>query len=143
MIAYADTGFLVSLYVSDVHSAAATALVKSNPVFFLTRLLETEFVNALELRVFRKELTPREARLVQDQFLHDQAAGVFRSEPISAEVWENALILARRHSAVVGARTLDILHVATALVLKPDVFFTFDKRQRAVAKAEHLRVLPS
>jgi hypothetical protein len=32
--------------------------------------------------------------------------------------------------------------VATALILKPDVFFTFDNRQRRLAKAERLRVVP-
>ena len=142
MIAYADTGFLMSLYASDANSAVATASVKSNPIFFLTRFLEIEFLNALELRVFRKELTTREVRLVHDQFLHDQAAGVFRSEPLGAEVWENALILARRHSAVLGTRTLDLLHIATALVLKPDVFYTFDQRQRSAATAERMHVLP-
>jgi len=38
-------------------------------------------------------------------------------------------------------RTLDVLHVATALLLTPDVFYTFDGRQ--LARGEGLRVLPS
>lgn len=143
MIAYADTGFLVSLYGQDAHSAAASVLVRSKPVFILTCLGETEFTNAVELRVFRKEWTRREARSVHEQFLQHQAAGVFRSEPLGSEVWEKALILSRRHSSILGARTLDLLHVATALVLRPDVFYTFDERQRKVAKAEQLRVLPA
>ena len=143
MIAYADTGFLVSLYGQDAHSATATALVSSKPVFILTCLGETEFTNAIELRVFRKEWTRREARSVHEQFLQHQAAGVFRMEPLGSQVWEKALLLSHRHSAILGARTLDLLHVATALVLRPDVFYTFDDRQRKVAKAEHLRVLPT
>ena len=142
MIAYADTGFLVSLYGQDDHSALATALVRSNPVFILTSLIEAEFTNAVELRVFRKEWTRREARLVHEHFLQHQAAGVFRMEPLSSEVWEKALILSRRHSAKLGTRTLDLLHVAAALILRPDVFYTFDKRQRKLAKVQRLRVLP-
>lgn len=51
--------------------------------------------------------------------------------------------LSRRHSARVGARMLDVLHVASALDLKPDAFLTFDERQRKLAKAEGLRVLPA
>jgi predicted nucleic acid-binding protein len=143
LIAYADTGFLVSLYGQDDHSAAATALVKPKPVFLLTSLGEAEFTNAVELQVFRGHWTRREARLVQEQFLRHQAAGVFRVEPLGPEVWEKALILSRRHSAKLGTRTLDLLHVAAALVLSPDVFFTFDERQRKLAKAERLRVLPA
>ena len=143
MIAYADTGFLVSLYGQDAHSEVATALVSSKPIFLLTSLGEMEFTNAIELRVFRKEWARREARAVLELFLQHQAATVFRLEPFSPEIWEKALSLSRRHSALLGTRTLDILHVASALVFKPDVFYTFDERQAKVAKAERLRVLPA
>ena len=143
MIAYADTGFLVSLYGQDAHSDAATALVKSKPVFILTPLGEAEFTNAVELRLFRKEWTRAEARSVHESFLQHQAAGVFRVEPIGSDVWEKALVLSRRYTAKFGARTLDLLHVVAALVLKPDAFYTFDKRQRKLARAERLRVLPA
>ena len=143
MIAYADTGFLVSLYGQDDHSATATALVKSRPVLILTPLGEAEFTNAIELRVFRNEWTRREARFVHEHFLQHQAAGVFRMESLSSEAWEKALILSRRYSAKLGTRTLDLLHVAAALVLKPEVFYTFDMRQHKLARAERLRVLPA
>jgi predicted nucleic acid-binding protein len=143
LIGYADTGFLVSLYGQDDHSPAATALVRSKPVFILTVLGEAEFTNALELRIFRKEWTRREARSVYEVFLQHQAAGVFRPEPLSPEIWEKAQVLARRHSARLGTRTLDLLHVASALILRPDAFYTFDKRQRNLANAEQLRVLPT
>lgn len=143
MIAYADTGFLVSLYGDDDHSAVAAALVKARPVFTLTPLGDAEFTNAVQLRVFRKEWTRREARLVQEQFLWHQAAGVFRIEPLGTEVWDKALVLSHRHSAKLGTRTLDLLHVAAALALKPDVFYTFDVRQRKLAKAERLHILPA
>lgn len=143
MIVYADTGFLVSLYGQDDHSAAATALVKSKPIFILTALGEAEFSSALELRVFRKEWTRQEARSVRDLFLQHQADGVFRPAPLGSEIWEKALALARRHSSKLGTRTLDLLHVASALTLKPDGFYSFDERQRKLAKAEQLRVLPA
>jgi predicted nucleic acid-binding protein len=143
LIVYADTGFLVSLYGQDDHSAAATALVRSKPVFILTALGEAEFTNALELRVFRKEWRRQEARSVRELFLRHQAAGIFRAEPLTSEVWEKALLLARSYSAKLGTRTLDLLHVASVLILRPDVFYTFDKRQRKLAKVERLRVLPA
>jgi predicted nucleic acid-binding protein len=117
--------------------------MSSRPVLLLTALGEAEFTNALELQVFRKQWTRREARLVREQFLQHVGAGVFRIEPLVPEVWEKALILARRHSAKLGTRTLDLLHVAAALVLRPDVFYTFDKRQRKLAEAERLRVRPA
>ena len=143
MIAYADTGFLVSLYGQDNHSATASALIKSKPVFLLTPLGELEFANALQLQVFRRQWTRRQARLVQEQFAQHQALGVFRAEPLGPEIWAKALTLSRRLSAKLGTRTLDVLHVAAALLLKPDVFYSFDERQRKLARAERLRVLPA
>jgi predicted nucleic acid-binding protein len=68
---------------------------------------------------------------------------VFRLAPLGSEVWEKALALARRHSSKLGTKTLDLLHVASAIHLKPDVFYSFDKRQRKLAKAERLRTLPA
>ncbi len=143
MTAYADTGFLISLYAEDADSAKATALVKTKPVFILTPLVEAEFTNAVELRVFRKQWTRREADAVREHFLRDQGAGVFQMEPFDSDVWQTALNLSRRYTARLGVRTLDLLHVAAAAVLKPDAFYTFDERQRRLAKAERLPVLPS
>lgn len=143
MIAYADTGFLVSLYGRDDHSPTAAALVKARPVFLLTPLVEAEFTNALELRVFRNQWTAREARLVRDNFLAHAATGVFQREDLTPEIWEKALLLARRHSAKLGTRTLDVVHVATAAALHAEAIYTFDQRQRKLAKSVQLRILPA
>ena len=142
MIAYADTGFLISLYSQDSNSAAASAVVKQQPVFLLTFLGEAEFTNAIELQVFRKQWTRREARLVRQEFLRHQGAGIFRSEPLGPEFWERAFSISRRHTARLGTRTIDLLHVAAALVLNADALCSFDERQRIIATAERLRVLP-
>ena len=41
-----------------------------------------------------------------------------------------------------GTRSLDLLHVAAALVLDTKVFFSFDDRQRKAAASEGLKVKP-
>ncbi len=143
MIAYADTGFLISLYGEDDLSSAATNLIKSRPVFMVTPLTEAEFANACHLRVFRKQWRSAQSRAVQELFRQHAGAGVLHREEMRPEVWETALLLSRRHTSRYGSRTLDLLHVATVMAFKPDVFFTFDERQRKVAKAERLAVLPA
>jgi hypothetical protein len=40
-----------------------------------------------------------------------------------------------------GTRTLDVLHVASALVLGATYFYKFDRNQGKLAAAEGLRVL--
>jgi predicted nucleic acid-binding protein len=47
--------------------------------------------------------------------------------------------LARRYGPKLGTRTLDSLHVACALELKAERFWTFDERQAKLAKAVGLR----
>ena len=143
MISYADTGFLFSLYGRDANSAAAIELAKSQPTFLVTPLIETEFANAVELRLFRNEWMEGEARMVQDLFDQHQKAGLLQAASLSDAIWQEALSLSRRYSRNFGTRTLDVLHVATALILEADVFFTFDKRQRKLAKAIHVPVLPA
>lgn len=44
-------------------------------------------------------------------------------------------------TAKLGTRTLDVLHVATALALGAQRFVTYDTRQAALVKAVKLRVL--
>jgi predicted nucleic acid-binding protein len=47
--------------------------------------------------------------------------------------------LARRYGPRLGVRTLDTLHVACALQLKAERFWTFDERQAKLAKAVGLK----
>ena len=62
------------------------------------------------------------------------------------DLWEKlvqeAESLAEHHTPVLGTRSLDILHVAAALVLGATEFCTFDTRQGKLAKATGLHVQP-
>jgi len=144
MKAYADTGFLVTLYKEESTSVRAVALMtKQTKSIHLSPLGRLEFRNALHLAVFRGELTSDDAALMMRLFLGDVANGIFSIVPVPA----NALFakteeLAARHSARLGTRSLDLMHVATALLLKAETFFSFDDRQRKAAKAEGLKILP-
>jgi predicted nucleic acid-binding protein len=140
MRVYADTSFLVSLYFADAHSAPAAQAMLSKPTLFLTPLSELELVNALELALFRRVADASAIRASQAAFRQDIEQGVFSPQPLPATVFEVAARLARRRSARLGTRTLDILHVASALLLRADRFLTFDARQRRLARAVRLRV---
>ena len=141
MTIYADTSFLVSLYSPDIYSASAAATVaRLRTTVFLTPLSELELSNALELRVFREEATAAEIRQAQSRLQEHIATGFFSPQAMPATVYERARQISRRRSAALGLRTLDILHVASAILLKANRFLTFDQRQERLAKAEGLRV---
>ena len=140
MSAYADTSFLVSLYTPDAYSAAAAARMdRQRASLYLTPFGELELTNALQLRLHRQELTAAEVEAAYRAFQEDLGNGVFSSKAIPPAVFDRARHMARRRTSELGTRTLDILHVASALLLRADVFYTFDHRQRDLARAEGLK----
>jgi predicted nucleic acid-binding protein len=139
--AYLDTSVLVSLYTLDANSARAAALMKEiqEPVL-LTLFGELEMTNALELRVFRRELTAAQRDAARLAFREDIASGVYIVKPLPTAAFEMAQRIARARTAKVGARTLDILHVASALVFEATNFHTFDMRQAELASQAGLKI---
>lgn len=137
MSAYADTSFLVSLYVLDANSALAAAEMKNITLpILLTPFGEFELLNALYLRVFRKELVAAEVKASRALFNKDLADGILRLEPLAPAAYERAKRIARKHTPRLGTRALDVLHVASALTLHAEMFYTFDRHQRTLAKRE-------
>ena len=141
---YADTSFLVSCYVKDANTfrAKSTVSAVSEP-FAFTALHRLEIRNALELAVFRKRITAAESAAAWADVVHDLRTRLLA--PVALE-WGAAFRLASRlaakHSATVGARSFDILHVAAALRLGIGTIFTLDLRQSSLASLAGLRVLP-
>lgn len=143
MSSYADTSFLVSLYGRDVNSRAALALVEQHqPVFTITPFGETEFTNIVFAVTARPGTwTVRQARAIEEDFVSDLQAGVWQWENLPAETWSRARELARRHAPRLGSRALDTIHVASALALAAEDFYTFDRDQARLARAAGLPVI--
>jgi hypothetical protein len=59
-----------------------------------------------------------------------------------ADIYAKARELSDRHTPAMLTRSLDLMHVATALLSKARVFLSTDNRQRLAAKAEGLDVKP-
>jgi predicted nucleic acid-binding protein len=137
--AYADTSFL--LYTPDANSLEAASRMRrmAQPVF-VTPFGELELANALQLRLFRRELLAAQTRAAYAAFRDDVTAGIFVIKPISDAVYEQARRLAQRWTRTFGTRTLDFIHVASAIALAAESFHTFDERQRRLAKAAKLTV---
>ena len=141
MTTYADTGFLCSLHAPDAHTARAVARMKRQtlPLPF-TWLHQLEFRNALRLRVFRGEIRAAQRDASLNTMLADLASGVLvTAAPPLNETMTEAERLSALHSETLGTRSLDVLHVAAALVLGLAQVLTFDARQAALARAAGLK----
>jgi predicted nucleic acid-binding protein len=72
----------------------------------------------------------------------DVLAGVWSPPSYDlADVFRRAESLAGRFTAISGARSLDVLHVAAAAELGSDVFVSGDDRQSELAEAAGIKVI--
>jgi len=142
--AYADSSFLMSLTVEDANTEEAKRFMARHPtVLPFNPLHRLEVRNGLRLRVWRGEIdAPRRAAALR-QIEEDLADGILvhRTMP-----WTDALRRAEQlsvdHAERIGSRSADTLHVAAAMLGEAGRFLSFDKRQRALAKAAGLTVGP-
>lgn len=149
---YADTNLFTRFYLDLPESTAADDLVAAVqsgdipplPVTWLHRL---ELVNAFEHSVYlgrqpdHPRVTPEQAAIALATFREDLAVQAFL-RPVrlpEAEFERQAEALALRHTARHGFRTYDLLHVAAALLLGCDTFWSFDARALKLARLEGLR----
>ena len=144
MDSYADTGFLISLYINEATTATASLAVQnvteSLPLISLGFL---ELRNALHLAVFRNQIRESVRRAAWQAIERDIRNGIFTSARVEPEtLHEKAAELADKHGAITGTRTLDLIHVAAAILLGANQLLSFDHRQRNLAMREGLHVLP-
>lgn len=103
MSAYADTSFLASLYMPDSNSMEAAIRMQRAPLpVFLSPLGELELVNALYLRLFRKEVLPQELREAYAAFRADLRNGVLVMTPLRDAVYTQSKRLAVAWTAKIG-----------------------------------------
>lgn len=139
MICYADASFIASLYLNDRNTSAALDAFRKHAPIFISELTRLEVINAFCLSRFHHGLSEFEAARAVEMFARNCRSGAFRLAGPDAGAWERAVSLATNHTAAVGTRTLDILHVAVALRCETDLFLTFDKRQAVLADRVGLR----
>lgn len=140
MSIYADSSFFVSLYVMDRHSNEVQWLISQKPRLWFTPLHRAEWVHSIEQHVFRGQMSVSAAHRVYADFERDNSNGMWIETQLPDQVFERTTTLARAHVAHTGTRTLDTLHVAAALELNAERFWTFDDRQAKLAKAVGLRL---
>jgi predicted nucleic acid-binding protein len=139
---YVDPSALRRMYVHDNRSRAfcewRARLGGSLP---LTLHGRGELVNSICLAVFRREISMEACQGALADVEGDLAAGHLHLADLHwRKALQRAVDLSGEHTPKLGTRTLDVLHVASALVLGCPSFVTYDERQAALAQAVGLRV---
>jgi predicted nucleic acid-binding protein len=139
---YIDTSVIVKLYIKEEYSLEVSHWIReNNEAIPLTRFHELEFTNAIYLKQFRTEMTKEQALLVLSKFDEHQRRGVYYRPQISwTDTLNLALDLSQSHTKTSGSRSLDMMHVASALAIKANRFLSLDKRQSALADLAGLTI---
>jgi predicted nucleic acid-binding protein len=136
---YADSSFFVSLYLPDRHFTQARRLAAQHARVWLTPLHRAELANAVAQQLFMKKISAGEAQKVYTQFQRDRESRCWLEVNVPEMAFERCVRLAQQYIARLGSGTLDTLHVASALELGAERFWTFDDRQAKLARAVGLK----
>jgi len=140
---YADPSALLKLYVHQPESVAMNAWrARTKGALAVTHHGRVEIINGICLAAFRRDITTEALSDSLSSFEEDFAEGRY----IQADLlWRAALRrageLSRVHTPALGCRSLDVLHVASALELGLRTFVTFDQRQQKLARAAGLKLM--
>lgn len=152
MRAYADSSFILRLITAEADSAATIAeyRLRGKPALVFLPLHALEVRNAILQRAFHERRSiasghrqqiarERDAALGRLECLIDRRTLLDATLDTDAAL-ARAALLATAHTERLGARAIDLLHVACALTLESELFLTTDARQAQLAKAEGLKV---
>jgi predicted nucleic acid-binding protein len=130
MLACIDSSVVLSRYLSEPRSREANDLIAGASAIVACRVIHIEVMRGLSFIA-----SPVERATAQMAFAEDWRRLVI------LELDEQMTDLASTIAASTGVRTLDSLHIATAILASADAFMTFDRRQADAARAFDLTVL--
>jgi hypothetical protein len=149
---YADSSLILRLVTGESGAPQAAAEYRRlrRPSLFYLPLHALEVENGIRQRAFHeRRMLPADQR---GRIAHEREAalarlagwvkrGALKEMVMDMDLaMDRARQLSANHSEKVGARAIDLLHVACALLLESEVFLTSDPRQAALAKAGGLPV---
>ena len=143
MPSYFDSSFLLSGLLRQPGSEGLAPYWNEEGERLSSYLLEAECVIVLRRAAEERKIRERPAFLRGRMDLLDEYLSSMILKPIDDEV----LALLRQDVRLAGCRTLDAIHLATALLYQahsdePMVLLTLDARMKALARAVGLRVAP-
>jgi len=135
LIVYADSSFLVSSYTVDAHSIEADSRRALLPTILITPFVRAEVCAALHQQVFQRRVSLAQVNNAWRDFEQDGNNGTLTPIDCPLAALNLTVDIAKRFAPTLGVRTLDSLHVACALELGAQRFWTFDERQARLAEA--------
>lgn len=136
---YLDTSALAKWYLPENFSAEVDALISKQGGCITARLSLLELRCLLSRKRRNKDISKSEEERVYQKFLEQIALGYFGIVPVSDDFYSGAVGLLERVQPL-ALRTLDALHLQTALSADAKQFATADKTQAHAAAKLGMKV---
>jgi len=140
---YADPSALLKLYINEPQSRAMTGWrARIRGPVLLTHHGRVEIQNGICLAAHRGIITEATCEAALAALDDDLEQGRY---VVADMLWRATLKrageLSRQYTRQLGCRSLDVLHVASAIELKCRTFLTFGVRQQRLARGVKLKLL--
>jgi predicted nucleic acid-binding protein len=142
-VTYLDSSAVIKLYYFEENTTKVSTFVRSlGAAIPFSHLHGLEIRNSLRLKVFRRESSAAQLKAALSLIDEDLESGMLLRPTLSwVDVFRHAEALSRRYSRVLGSRSLDLLHVASCVLLEAEDFLTFDDRQGVLARKAGLNLI--
>ena len=140
---YADPSALLKLYIKEPQSRVVAAWRAQIPApLLITHHGRLELINGIGLAAHRASINEKMHEAALAALDNDFEQGRYaQADLLWRATLKRAMEVSREFTRLLGCRSLDVLHVASALELGLQVFVTFDVRQKQLARAVKLKVL--
>jgi predicted nucleic acid-binding protein len=143
---YWDSSALVKLYVNETDSSFFLNLARvSEAPILISDISKQEMLCTLYRKEQYGDLKAKSAQRVFNKFLSDEESGRLLIIPNGkdvAAISENVVRRTHQHQPPLMLRSLDLIHVSSALLVKATAIVTTDRRLRDITQMLGVKLLP-
>lgn len=134
MLTFFDSSAFAKRFIEETGSDEIEKICFDSESIAVSSICFPEIISALNRRLRENSISKKDYLLIKERLIEEfEHIEIINVVP---EVIAKSIILLEKNSL----RTLDAIHIASALILKPDLFVSADKRQTLAAKKVGLKV---
>jgi predicted nucleic acid-binding protein len=134
MLSFFDSSAFAKRFIEESGSDEIEKICRESESIALSSICFPEIVSALNRRVRENSISKKEYLLIKERIIEEfESIEIINVVP---EVIAKSISLLEKYNL----RTLDSIHIASAIILKPDLFISADQRQILAAKKAGLKV---
>jgi len=138
---YLDTSYIVKAYINEPGSEEVLRELRGKTGLVSSQLARLEFTSALMRQRREKSLTKAACIKALELLESDTREQIWQWFPIDNEIASLAQELLAHPQSFGLLRTLDAIHIATALSVRSETLYTHDKRMLEAAKLNGLTAI--